>query len=81
VKGKKAREVVEQLPGRQIVVEVRILRKKTGVEKRLRLPGRLAEDGGRAIGGKNQAGEDLERGGLAGAVRPQKSEHLSRFDA
>ena len=44
------------------------------------LPGHVAHHAGRAAGGVDHAGEQLERGGLAGAVGPEKGDELALLD-
>ena len=44
------------------------------------LPRREAQHRGRAAGGMEQAGEHLERGGLAGAVGPEEADELPFLD-
>ncbi|MNC87761.1 hypothetical protein D3C83_35160 [compost metagenome] len=39
----------------------------------------VAADADLARGGRNEAGDHAHRGGLAGAVRPEKTQHLAAF--
>ena len=72
--------VVEQLLGGQVIVEVRVLRQVADAPADGDVTERPAEDLGVAAGGKHQLHEQLQRGGLAGAVRTEKAEDVAGRD-
>ena len=74
------REVVEQFLGRQVVVEVRVLGKVADAPPTVEIADGPAEDLGAAGGREDQLHQQLERGGLARAVRAEKAEDLAGLD-
>ena len=73
-------EVFEQLLRRQVIVEVRVLRQVSDPALDLDVADRPAEDLGAARGREDQLHQQLERRGLAGAVRTEKAEDLALPD-
>src|SRR5690606_2324578 len=78
-------EQVEHLVHPLLVEKQRLL--KTDADARPQRPVRprraappLAQDPDIAAGGFEQAFRDLDRGGLAGAIRPEQAEHLASPD-
>ena len=74
---------LEILPDRELAVEREGLRHVADVLARLHVVGahRLAEQLGRAFGGRQEAGQHLHGGGLAAAVRAEEAEDLAAPDA
>ena len=73
----------ERLGGGQVPPELVLLPHHQGEAAAigvLALPGDVAHHAGRAAGGIDHAGEQLERGGLAGAVGPEKGDELALLD-
>jgi hypothetical protein len=75
--GAQARVEVEDLGAGQEVVEVRALRREADVLAERRLPHVVAENLRLARGRADQAHQDLQRRGLAGAVRADEAEQLT----
>jgi hypothetical protein len=75
-----AREVGEQLLAGEVIVEVGILGKKSDPGLHGRITDRPAQDPGRTGRGIQQLHQQLERGALAGAVRPEKPEDFTLVD-
>ena len=73
-------EVVEQLLGGEVVVEVGVLRKVADAPARRDVADRPPENLGAPGRRKDQLHEQLQRGGLAGAVRAEEAEDLARLD-
>ena len=73
-------EKVERLLGGQVFVQIRLLRQIADLPLGLHRAGRATEHVQNAAGRIEQAQQHLDRGRLAGAVRPQKPDHLSGFD-
>ena len=69
--------VVQVLAGGQIVVEVGVLRQVAGLRPPRAVGERPPQDRYLSGVGEEEAGEDLEGGGLAGAVRSQVAEDLA----
>jgi hypothetical protein len=73
-------EVQELRPGEK-VVEVGVLGKESHVLAELVLADVVAEDGGAPALGVDQTHQDLERGGLPGAIGADEAEDLALADA
>jgi hypothetical protein len=71
---------VERLLGGQVPVQVRLLGQVANALVLLHLGRRLAEDVGLAIGREEQAEEEFDGGGLAGAVGAEEAEDLAAVD-
>ena len=69
--------VREQLLGGEVVVEVGLFRQVSEAALGGQIARRTPEDAGFSRRGKHQLQQQLQRGGLAGAVRPEKAEHLA----
>ena len=76
----KARAELDELGRRQVRVDVGVLRQETDALARARVLHLTPEDSGPAAGRTNEAGQHLDRGGLARAVRTQKSEDVPALD-
>ncbi len=72
--------VVEQFAGSKIVVKVGLLRQEADLRLHPRIVDFHAQNSGRAGGGEYEPHQQLERGGLARAVGPQKAEDLAFLD-
>ena len=72
--------VVEQFVGGQIVVEVRLLGKKSDLRLDFRIGPFTAQDAGRSGGRKDQSHQHFQSRGFAGAVRAKEAEDLAFFD-
>ncbi len=73
----------ERLGGGQVPPELVLLAHHQGEAAAigvLALPGDVAHHAGRAAGGRDHAGEQLQRGGLAGAVGAEKGDELALLD-
>ena len=73
----------ERLLGRQVPPELVLLAHHQGEAAAIgvfALPGHMAHHAGRAGRGRDHAGEQLERGRLAGAVGPKKGDELPLLD-
>ena len=73
----------ERLLGGQVPPELVLLPHHQGEAAAIGVfapPGDVAHHAGRAAGGIDDAGEQLERGGLAGPVGPEKGDELARLD-
>ncbi len=75
-----AGEILEQLLGGQVVVEVGVLRQVADPALDVDVADRPPEDLGAAGRRIDQLHQQLERGGLAGAVRPEEAEDLALPD-
>ena len=64
----------------QVIVEIRLLGQEAQGPAAVHVLDRLTHEPGPAAAGLEQAGEDLERRGLAGAVWPEVSEDLAPAD-
>ena len=74
-------DVVEVLARRQVVVEVRVLRQVADALAPARIVERAARGAGRSpASGEDEAHQDLQRRGLARAVRPEVAEDLAPRD-
>ena len=71
---------VERLLGVEEAVEVRLFRQIADALVLAHVGGRLAEDEGLAVGGEEQAEQELDGGGLAGAVGAEQAEDLAAVD-
>src|SRR5205823_5765318 len=71
---------VERLLGVEEAVEVGLLGQVADALVLLDVGGGLAEDEGLAVGGEEQAEEQLDGGGLAGAVGAEQAEDLAPVD-
>ena len=74
-----AAEVGQQLFGREVIVEVRVLRQVTEAALRGEVARRTPEDARLAGRRKHQLQQQLQRRRLAGAVRTEKPEDLAGF--
>src|SRR5437762_3311105 len=80
VRSEEAREVDEELLGGQVVVEVGVLGKVADATLDPNVTDGASEDLGAPRGGKQQLHQQLEGGGLSGAIGPEKAEDLARAD-
>ena len=71
---------VERLFGVQEAVEIRLFRQVADALVLADVGGVFAEDEGLALGGKQQAEQQLDRGGFAGAVGAEQAEDLALLD-
>ena len=79
-KAEKPREIREELFGREVVVEVRVLGKVADALPRRDVANRPAQDLGTARRRENQLHQQLERRRLTGAVGTEEAEDLARLD-
>ena len=73
----------ERFGGRQVPPELVLLAHHQGEAAAIGVfafPGHVAHHAGRAAGGRNHAGEELQRGGLAGPVGPEEGDEFALFD-
>src|SRR5262249_28282205 len=71
---------VERLLGVEEAVQVRLLGQVADALVLADVGGGLADEEGIALGGEEQAEQQLDRGGLAGAVGPEQAEDLAAAD-
>ena len=71
---------IERLLGVEEAVEVRLLGQVADPFVFRDLGGVAAEDQGLAVGGKQQAEDELDRGGFARSVGPEQAENLAAAD-
>ena len=77
---KEAAKKIDRLVGVEVAVKVRFLRQITDARLGLHVARRVVEHRDAAACRVQQAKQHLHRGGLAGAVRAQQSEHLAALD-
>src|SRR6202011_5874693 len=75
-----AGEIVQQLRGRKIVVEVGLFRQVADVTVHLDVADRLPKDARAARGRKDQTDQQLDGGRFSRSVRPQEAEHFPVLD-
>ena len=76
-KAEETRGIIEQLARSQIIVEVRLLRQEAYLAVHLDVIDRASANPCGTARRKNQPHQELERGRLSRAVRPEESEHLA----
>jgi hypothetical protein len=74
---KQIAEKIERLARVEVAVKIRFLRQIADARLRLHVARRMAEDLDVALGGIQQAEQQLDRRGFAGAVRAEQAEHLA----
>ncbi len=78
---KKSCVIIEEFARRQVVIEIRLLGKVADFAVHGDVVNRFAANTRRSRRRKNQTHEQLQRGGLAGAIGAEKSKDFAVFDA
>src|SRR5262249_41245818 len=73
-------EIAQQLFSGQVVVEVRILREVANPALYRKVARRFSKELSASRGRIDELHQQLQRGGFAGAVRTEKSEHFAALD-
>src|SRR5215469_499860 len=68
--------IVKKFDRRQIVIKIRLLRKKSNSRPNSRIPPRLVQNARRTCSRRDQPHQEFEGCGFAGAIRPQKSKNF-----
>ena len=71
--------IIQQFVRGQVIVEVRLLGKKSDLRLDFRVGPVVAQNACRARRGENQSHQKFQRGGFAGSVGTEKSENLAFF--
>ena len=77
---KQVAEKIQRLARIEVAIEIRFLRQITDARLGLHMPRRMAEHLDVPLGRIQQTEQQFDRGGFAGAVRPEQAEHFAAPD-